>query len=129
MNYVYDDGGVSGLVSLSDLVETIVGAVAATDGDDEPAIVRREDGSWLVDGSLGLERFAEELGLERAPGDGEYDTVAGLVLDRMGAIPRTGDRCLWDNYALEVLDMDGNRIDKILVSPTIRPDAEEGPTG
>lgn len=118
-------GGVSGLVSLSDLVETIVGAVAATGNEDEPRMTRRDDGSWLVDGSLGLERFAEELGLERTPGDGEYDTVAGLVLDRMGAIPKTGDRCVWGGYELEVLDMDGNRIDKILVSRIARPDAEE----
>jgi len=122
-------GGVSGLVSLSDLVETIVGAAAATGDDDEPHILKREDGSWLVDGALGLERFAEELGLEKAPGGGEYDTVAGLVLDRMGAIPKTGDRCLWDSYELEVLDMDGNRIDKILVSPAVKPGSEEDTTG
>jgi len=117
-------GGVSGLISLSDLVETIVGEVALPGDQEEPAIVRREDGSWLVDGALGLERFAQELGLDETPGDGEYDTVAGLVLDRMGAIPRTGDRCRWEGYAFEVLDMHGNRIDKILVSRERAPDAE-----
>lgn len=118
-------GGVSGLISLSDLVETIVGAVAATGNEDEPAIVKRADNTWLVDGALGLERFAEELGLDRAPGDGEYDTVAGLVLDRMGAIPKTGDKCFWDGFSFEVIDMDGNRIDKIIVSRRRTADLED----
>jgi putative hemolysin len=121
-------GGVSGLISLTDLVETIVGEIAGTGEQQEPSMVRREDGSWLVDGALALERFAEELGLDETPGDGEYDTVAGLVLDRMGSIPRTGDRCEWDGYELEVVDMDGNRIDKLLVSAKPAPDSEERTT-
>ncbi len=83
---------------------------------------RREDGSWLVDGALALEQFARELGLDETPGGGQYDTVAGLVLDRMGSIPRTGDRCRWEDYELEVVDMDGNRIDKILVSAMRAPE-------
>jgi putative hemolysin len=115
-------GGVSGLISLTDLVEIIVGDIAGPGEQQEPSVVRREDGSLLVDGSLALDRFAEELGLEGPPGDGAYDTVAGLVLDRMGSIPRTGDRCLWGGYALEVVDMDGNRIDKILVSAKAAPE-------
>jgi putative hemolysin len=117
-------GGVSGLVSLSDLVETIVGAIAATGNEDEPTLVKRADGSWLVDGALGLERFAEELGIDQIPGDGGYDTVAGLVLDRMGAIPKTGDKCMWGDYILEVIDMDGNRIDKIIISRRQSSDSE-----
>lgn len=117
-------GGVSGLVSLSDLVETIVGAIAATGNEDEPTLVKRADGSWLVDGALGLERFAEELGIDQIPGEGGYDTVAGLVLDRMGAIPKTGDKCMWGDYILEVIDMDGNRIDKIIISRRRDSDSE-----
>jgi putative hemolysin len=116
-------GGVSGLISLSDLVESIVGDIPGASDDDEPEIARRQDGSYLVDGSLHLDRFAQELGLGEGP-FGDYDTVAGLVLDCMGTIPRAGDRCRWKECAFEVLDMDGNRIDKILVTKTL--ESEEG---
>jgi putative hemolysin len=108
-------GGVAGLLSLSDLVESIVGDIPGFDDENEPEITRREDGSFLVDGSLPLGRFGQELGLA-LEGLGDYDTVAGLVLDRMGAIPRAGEKCRWEDYAIEVLDMDGNRIDKVLVT-------------
>jgi putative hemolysin len=107
-------GGVSGLISLSDLVESIVGDIPGKGDEDEPAITRRPDGSYLVDGALPLDRFSRELGLDAAAGD--YDTVAGLVLDRMGKIPKAGDTCAWGDCILEVLDMDGNRIDKLLVT-------------
>jgi putative hemolysin len=108
-------GGVSGLITLYDLVESIVGDLPGAGAEDEPEIAKRQDGSYLVDGSLHLDRFAQALGLGEGP-LGDYDTVAGLVLDRMGTIPRAGDTCLWGDFAFEVLDMDGNRIDKILVT-------------
>jgi putative hemolysin len=116
-------GGVSGLITLSDLVETIVGDIPGSNDEDEPEIKIRADGSYLVDGALKLERFTQELGIDLGP-PGDFDTVAGLVLDRMGAIPRAGDKCDWQDCVLEVLDMDGNRIDKILVTRT--PKADEG---
>jgi putative hemolysin len=108
-------GGVSGLISLSDIVESVVGDMPGAGDEEEPEITRRQDGSYLIDGSLTLDRFGEELGLglERFE---DYDTVAGLVLDRMGTIPRAGDRCRWEDFIFEVLDMDGNRIDKLLVT-------------
>jgi putative hemolysin len=116
-------GGVSGLISLSDLVESIVGDLPGASDEAEPELTKRQDGSFLVDGSLTLDRFCQELGLgpERFE---DYDTVAGLVLDRMGTIPRAGDRCRWDDFFFEVLDMDGNRIDKLLVT---RQEGEEPP--
>jgi putative hemolysin len=107
-------GGVAGLVTLYDLVEAMVGEIPGASGD-EPEIVKRPDGSYLVDGSLGLEEFFEEFELGEIPA-GDYDTIAGLLLDRMGAIPRAGDTCAWGDLDFEVLDMDGNRIDKILVN-------------
>ena len=113
-------GGVSGLISLWDLVESIVGGMSGSGGSDEPEIIKRQDGSFLVDGSLLLDRFAQEFGRELKRFE-DYDTVAGLVLDRMGTIPRPGDRCRWEDLLFEVLDMDGNRIDKILV--TLDPDS------
>jgi putative hemolysin len=108
-------GGVSGLISLSDLVESIVGDLPWAGDGDEPEIIQRPDGSFLVDGSLPLDRFADALGMEME-GFWDFDTVAGLILDRMGTIPRAGERCRWNDCVLEVLDMDGNRIDKILVT-------------
>ena len=88
-------GGVAGLVSLSDLMESIVGDLPFTGNEDEPEIIRRDDGSYLVDGSLPIERFIEELDLGEKAEDGDYDTVAGLVLDRMGSIPHAGEKCRW----------------------------------
>jgi putative hemolysin len=108
-------GGVAGLISLSDLVESIVGDMPWAGDGDEPEITRRQDGSYLVDGSLQVGRFAQELGLDLED-FGDYDTVAGLVLDRMGTIPRAGDTCRLGDCLIEVMDMDGNRIDKILVT-------------
>lgn len=116
-------GGLSGLITLFDLVESIVGDIPGEGGGDEPEILRRQDGSYLVDGNLDLQSFSQGLDLGEMPA-GDYDTVAGLVLDRMGKIPRSGDRCSWGRCDIEVLDMDGNRIDKILV--TLKPESEEG---
>jgi putative hemolysin len=107
-------GGVSGLITLYDLVESIVGDIPGA-ADDEPEIVRRPDGSYLVDGALHLDQFAQEFNLDEVP-VGDYDTIAGLVLDRMGTIPRAGDCCEWGDFDFEILDMDGNRIDKILIA-------------
>jgi putative hemolysin len=89
-------------------------------------MVQREDGSWLVDGSLPVGDFLAALSIPEALGAGDYETVAGLVLDRMGSIPRAGDACLWDGLRIEVVDMDGNRIDKLLVS---RHEASPSPAG
>jgi putative hemolysin len=116
-------GGLEGLITLFDLVESIVGDIPGEGTEDEPEILRRQDDSYLVDGNVGLQRFTQELNLgELSVSD--YDTVAGLVLDRMGKIPRSGDRCSWGKCLFEVLDMDGNRIDKLLV--TIAKESEEG---
>lgn len=108
-------GGVSGLVALSDLLEAVVGDISLSGNEEEPAMLQREDGSWLVDGALPVDEFLATLGIADALGQGDYETVAGLVLDRMGSIPRAGDTCKWDGCHIEVVDMDGNRIDKIIV--------------
>jgi putative hemolysin len=112
-------GGLAGLISLFDLVESIVGDIPGEGYEDEPEVLRRQDGSYLVDGNLDLQSFAQALSLGDLPSS-DYDTVAGLVLDRMGKIPRSGDRCTWGDCLIEVLDMDGNRIDKLLVTITDR---------
>jgi len=119
-------GGVSGLVALADLMASVIGDLPSTGDGEEPGVTLREDGSWLVDGSLPIDRFVAELGLEEELLDGAYETVAGLVLDRMGSIPKAGETCRWDGCRIEVVDMDGNRIDEVLVAKLPEDEDEAG---
>jgi magnesium and cobalt exporter, CNNM family len=83
--------------------------------------VRRGDGSWLVDGLTAAEELKECLELEELPREAEeadYQTVGGMVMDALGRVPAEGDRFEWEGYSFEVLDMDGRRVDKVLVAPT-----------
>ncbi|PKL05944.1 MAG: hypothetical protein CVV53_06870 [Spirochaetae bacterium HGW-Spirochaetae-9] len=110
-------GGVSGLVTMSDLMESVLAGLAQKESDEVPGIIEREDGSWLVDGNLDIAQFAESMLLDDSEfDDAAYDTVAGLVLDCMGSIPKEGERCEWNEFHIEIVDMDGHRIDKVLVS-------------
>ncbi len=119
-------GGVAGLLTLGDLIESVVGDIPLSGDDEEPGMTVRPDGSWLVDGALPIDAFAETLGLGELPDKGDYETVAGLVLNVMGVIPRPGDLCSWRDCEIEIVDMDGNRIDKVIV--TKRPRNLESPT-
>ncbi len=110
-------GGVAGLVTFSDLAEAILGEAMSAELADDPDVVLREDGSWLVDGGLSVDDFAERLGMAGEDIYGDYETVAGFVLDRMGCIPKAGERFSWNGWSVEVMDMDGNRVDKVLVTP------------
>jgi putative hemolysin len=110
-------GGTEGLVTLEDVLEELVGEIHDEHrGDKETAFVRREDGSWLVDGGAGIEALAErfDLKLDSLPRD--YSTVSGLVLALLERIPVAGDKTLWQGLSIEVVDMDGRRIDKLLVT-------------
>ncbi|MDG4549101.1 MAG: hemolysin family protein [Candidatus Contendobacter sp.] len=109
-------GGLEGLVTLTDLMEAIVGALAEPRATAEPPVVRREDGSWLVDGGLPLDQLWELLNPREIPPENGYYTLAGLVLARLGEVPVTGQWFVWGDYQFEVVDMDGPRIDKVLVS-------------
>lgn len=93
MAIVVDErGNVEGLVTPSDVLETLVGDVAEDDGDD-PTFVRRADGSWLVDGLVAAEELRGRLGLRELPGEeGEYRTVGGMAMSRLARVPDTGDR-------------------------------------
>ena len=112
-------GGVEGLVTLNDLMEGIVGDLPDLDDDEDPAFVTREDGSWLVDGSLEISAFDDCLGTELLSSDEQhpYHTLAGFVIHVLERIPRSSDHFLWQGYRFEVVDMDGNRVDKVLVTP------------
>ena len=115
MMLVVDEYGVlQGLITQHDFLEAITGEFAGWD-DDEPKIVEREDGSLLVAGWLPADEFADRLGTP-LPEDRDYSTAAGLVLDLTGRLPQVGDHVDWQGWRIEVVDLDGRRIDKLLVN-------------
>jgi magnesium and cobalt exporter, CNNM family len=120
-------GHIEGLITLTDVLEALVGEVPDEDEPTEVDIVRREDGSWLVNGLLAAQELKEHLGLEDLPRqeDADYQTVGGMVMDALGRVPAEGDRFEWEGHSFEVLDMDGRRVDKVLVTPAR--DAREAP--
>ena len=122
-------GSIEGLVTLTDVLEALVGEVPDEDEPAEEAVVRREDGSWLIDGLLAAEELKERLGLSRLPREkaANYQTVGGMVMDVLGRVPAAGDRFEWEGYSFEVLDMDGRRVDKVLMAPAQDAPAEETP--
>lgn len=116
-------GDVGGLVSLTDVVTSIVGDLPAEPGE-EPMIVRRDDGSWLFDGGLDLDAALRTLDAEALLGDEDrqhYHTLGGLAMLALGRVPRTGDLFERGGYRFEIVDMDGNRVDRVLVSRIDRP--------
>jgi len=110
-------GGIEGLVTLTDLMEAIVGDLPSAEDLDEPQIIRREDGSWLLDGALDISEFKDLLQRTSLPDEasGSFHTLGGFVLHVLGRVPRAGDHFNWDELRFEVMDMDGKRIDKVLV--------------
>ncbi|MEH1895794.1 MULTISPECIES: hemolysin family protein [unclassified Nostoc] len=120
MALVVDEYGViQGLVTLNDIMSEIVGDVPSTDGQDQPQAVQREDGSWLLDGMLPVEEFLELFGMEQWESEerGSYQTLGGFVITHLGRIPAAADHFEWQSMRIEVMDMDGNRVDKVLVVP------------
>lgn len=115
MVLVYDEyGHFEGIITPMDVLEAITGGFADAT-EDEPKVVEREDGSLLVAGWMPVDEFADRLGLSLRS-DRDFETVAGLVIDTMGTLPVTGDRVMLEGWRIEVIDLDGRRIDKLLVS-------------
>jgi putative hemolysin len=115
MALVYDEyGHFEGLLTTDDVLGAITGAVSSSN-IDEPALVTREDGSLLVSGWMPADEFCDRMGLPRTLA-GEYDTMAGLVLHQLHRMPKQGDAFTVSGYRFEVIDLDGLRIDKVLVS-------------
>lgn len=115
-----DFGGVEGLVTLNDLMEGIVGDLPSLEDEEEPPFVVRDDGSWLVDGSLDINEFDDRIGI-RLLGSNEqrpYHTLAGFMIHALERIPKAADHFDWKGYRFEVMDMDSKRVDKILVTPS-----------
>jgi putative hemolysin len=110
-------GAVEGLVTVTDLLTAIVGELPADASEAIGAFVSRADGSWLVEGSAPMEDVATHFGMDSLPEDeaGAYHTIGGFVMARLGRVPRTADVFEWGGLKFEVMDMDGRRIDKVLV--------------
>lgn len=112
-------GEIEGIVTLSDVLGALVGDVTVIDDQQEADAVLREDGSWLIDGGVSLDRFREVLSTDvRFPEEasGTYHTLAGFVLTQLGHIPLISEQVEWEGFRIEVIDMDRNRIDKLLIS-------------
>jgi putative hemolysin len=108
-------GGLEGLLTADDILRAIVGEIPAPGGTAEPGAVQREDGSWLLDGMLPVEKVKELLGVDSLPHEGsDYHTLGGLAMLCLERIPSPGDRFECCGWQPEVVDMDGRRVDKIL---------------
>jgi putative hemolysin len=123
-------GDIQGMITLTDVMGALVGEVPAEEDDAARDAVRRDDGSWFVDGGMILDRFRYLTGAEFGfPDEGtdSYHTLAGFILYQLGYIPKAGEVLSWEGWRFEVVDMDGNRIDRLLVIPGEAPLAD-GPT-
>ncbi|HEU5086823.1 MAG TPA: hemolysin family protein, partial [Roseiflexaceae bacterium] len=119
-----EHGSVEGIVTMEDALEELVGEIDDEhDVGEEPLFAERPDGSLLIDGGAPIERVAERLALQELPtyADDHYDTLAGMLLSLFGSIPRKGDRIHYENWQFEIVDMDGLRIDQVLVTPHAPP--------
>ena len=116
-------GGIEGLVTLNDVVNAIIGRTTG-DRPAEPLEVRRTENSWLLDGSVAAARLKGLLG--ELPPAGDYETLAGFVLAVLGHIPKVGERFEAAGHSFEIVDMDGQRIDRVLVVRGMGPMNSEG---
>lgn len=105
-------GGLQGLLTINDILEEIVGEIDL----EEPQATQRQDGSWLLDGMLEMDEFKEIFNLDGLPHEDEYETLSGFVMISLGRVPQASDRFDWHGLRFEVVDMDGRRVDKVLVT-------------
>jgi len=113
-------GEIQGMITLTDVMTALVGEVPAVEDEEAPDAVQREDGSWYMDGGMVLDRFRYLTGADlRFPDEDNdaYHTLAGFILYQLGYIPKPGELLDWEGWRFEVADMDGNRIDRLLVIP------------
>lgn len=115
-------GTFQGIVTLHDILEAMVGDLPSAASAADSSVVLRKDGSWLIDGLLPIDKFKEVFHIDIMPQEdmGLYHTIAGFMLFHFNKIPSTGDHFEWAGLQLEVVDMDGNRIDKVLVTPPVK---------
>jgi putative hemolysin len=133
MAFVSDEyGSVLGLVTLDDILRNILGGVGSTpEHDEEPDAVRRSDGSWLVEGMMPLDEVEDLLQVEDLSGENrdDYSTLGGFVMGQLGRIPKAGDLFESGDWRYEVMDMDGHRVDKVLITSIKSQDEGTGDGG
>ena len=121
---VNEFGDTVGLATLNDVMEALVGDIATAEDENDRDVVQRDDSSWLIDGSVTVERFKDVLDIDQALPEQElesYQTIGGFAMLMLDRVPRVADKFDWDDLTFEIVDMDGNRVDKLLV--TRRPPA------
>jgi len=118
MALVVDEyGDLEGLVTLTDILEALVGELPDA-GETDPRIVRREDGTWLIDGMVGLDELKQVLGVSQLPGeDPDFHSVGGYLMARLNRVPMVADRVTAGDWRFEIVEMDGRRVDRVLVAP------------
>lgn len=124
-------GGLQGLVTLNDVMMAIVGNLPEREQRNDPKAMLRQDGTWIVDAMLDIDETKSSLGIETDfPGEEEnrFSTLGGFILHRLGHIPRESEKFLWNGFEFEIIDMDRQRIDKVLVTPRIPKKSGEPPT-
>lgn len=117
IGFVVNEYGVTeGLITLHDLIENIIGEFPEIDNNEEVQIIKRDDGSLLVDGELKSDELKKLLNLEKLPYESGYATLAGFIIYTIHTIPKPGDNFIYKDIKFEIVDMDGNRIDKVLIT-------------
>ena len=127
--FVVDEyGEVQGVITVRDVLEAITGEFSAP-ADDHAWAVERDDGSWLFDGLIPVPELKDRLGLKELPEEdrGRYNTLAGMIMLLLGHLPRAADHVEWNGWRFEVVDMDGKRVDKVLVAPIANPGDKSTP--
>ena len=120
MALVVDEyGDFEGVVTLHDILQSLVGDIADPADADSQAVVRRDDGSWLVDGMVTADEVKDLTALTRLPGEDsdDFQTLGGFMMARINRVPKVGDRIMVNGFRFEVVDMDGRRVDRVLIIP------------
>ena len=129
MALVVDEyGTIEGVVTVSDIMEAIVGEIPSAEAKDEPRIAQREDGSWLVDGMLPVDELKAQFHIRKLPGEraAHFQTLGGFAMDNLKRVPVLGDNFECCGYRFEIVDMDGLRVDKVMIRKIDVPVREEG---
>ena len=120
MALVVDEfGEVQGAITMAEIFRAMVGDVTPDGSAPRLDIISRKDGSFLVDGGATVDELKDVLGLQSLPGEDteDFNTLAGAMLHYFGRLPTEGDEFVWDGYRFEVIDLDGTRIDKVMIAP------------
>lgn len=124
-------GSLDGIVTVSDVMEAILGQLPGPGQETDPEVVEREDGSLLIDGTMSFDEFEDLLNIsissEENGQKGDFQTLAGFIISHLGRFPGIGERFEWSNHVFEIVDMDGHRIDRVLVTPPASSGAGESP--